>query len=101
MLRIKNRVLNRKFFKRVKLIRLIKKRKRRTYFKFKNSIRIVNLLIKLRRLKGNKNTWRTPRFMKYKSTKKQFSGKQFSGKQFSGKQLSNNSINKKVDVKRF
>jgi hypothetical protein len=109
LLRIKTKVLNRKFLKRTKLVRLIKKRKRRTYFKFKNNIRIVNWLIKFRRLKGFRNPFKKSRFMKYRSTRKHISGKHISGKHISGKHISgnnfkqlsnNNNINKKIYVKR-
>jgi hypothetical protein len=55
LLRIKSRRLNAKFLSRLKLGRLIRKRQKLNFYKYKNSIRVVNLLLKLRKLKSLKN----------------------------------------------
>ena len=60
LLRIKNRLLSAKYLARLKLESLIKKRKRLHFFKFKNSIRVINWLLKLRRLKNVKNPFKKP-----------------------------------------
>ena len=73
LLRIKSRKLNSNFLKRFKLIRLIKKRKRLNFFKFKNNLRAVNWLLKFRKFKSIKNPFHKP-FKKYK---KNFKFKKF------------------------
>lgn len=42
LLRIKTRILTKRFLARLKLDRVIRKRKRSNFYKFKNSIRVVN-----------------------------------------------------------
>jgi hypothetical protein len=58
LLRIKSRVLNSKLVARSKLRRIIKKRKRLNFYKYKNSVRVVNWLLKFRRFKNLKNPFR-------------------------------------------
>lgn len=69
LLRIKSKVLNSKFAARLKLRGIIKKRKRLNFYKYKNSIRVVNWLLKFRRFKNIKNPFKKSfrRFRKRKN----------------------------------
>jgi len=58
LVRIKTKLLESNYIKRMKLNNLIRKRKKSHFYKYKNSIRVVNWLIKLRRLKNLKNPFR-------------------------------------------
>ena len=60
LLRIKTRILNSRFSARLRLKRAIKKRKRLNFYKYKNTIRVVNWLLKLRKLKSIKNPFKKP-----------------------------------------
>lgn len=58
LVRIKARLLEARILKRMKLNSLIRKHKKLRFYKYKNTIRVVNWLIKLRRLKNIKNPFR-------------------------------------------
>ena len=107
LLRIKNRLLTSKFIARLKLNRLIKRRKRLHFFKYKNTIRVVNWLLKLRKLKSIKNPFKKPsrRFrmdpnkIKQINKFKQLSNK---GKKVGYRHKKINGLNKfNTNVKRF
>ena|ERR1700712_4448483 len=62
LLRIKTRILNSKFLARLKLNAVIRKRKKLHFYKFKNSIRVVNWLLKFRRSKAIRNPFIKSRY---------------------------------------
>ncbi len=68
LLRIKSKILNSKLSARLKLRGIIKKRKRLNFYKYKNSIRVVNWLLKFRRFKNIKNPFKKS-FRKYRKRK--------------------------------
>jgi hypothetical protein len=65
LVRIKARLLEARILKRMKLNSFIRKNKKLRFYKYKNTVRVVNWLIKLRRLKNIKNPFRKP-FRKFK-----------------------------------
>lgn len=76
VIRIKTKLLEAKFLKRLQLNRSIRKRKKLHFYKYKNSIRIVNWLIKLRRLKNIKNPFKKfKRKPQFKSNNKMINNK--------------------------
>jgi hypothetical protein len=72
LLRIKSRLLHSKFLSRLKLGIFIRKRKKLNFYKYKNSIRVVNLLLKFRKLKSIKNPFNKSFRKKWKSKKVNF-----------------------------
>jgi hypothetical protein len=82
LLRIKMRMLIKKFALRMKLDELIRRRKNLNFYKFKNSIRIVNWLLKYRKLKSLKNPFKKtfrkgPKNFKFKDKNFKFKDKNF------------------------
>jgi len=79
--------LTSKFIARLKLRRIIRKRKRLNFYKYKNNIRVVNWLLKFRRFKNIKNPFKKPfrRFrmrknLNFKNIKQNNKFKQFTKK---------------------
>lgn len=92
LLRIKSRLLHSKFLSRLKLGLFIRKRKKLNFYKYKNCIRVVNLLLKLRKLKSLKNPFNKRKKWKGKKVNFNFNFKFNKAKNF-------NKINKNKNQK--